>query len=148
MILTLQRCEIGARITNNVLRYGHGGNEMGKRLLIVEDYEDSRQLMRHYLEAEGHSVIEAAGAYEGIEKAERYHPDLIFMDIGLPLLDGLSAAKIILSKRDLIGIPIVIVTAFRDINDQARDAGCTGVIYKPVNYPALKNILDFHFAGH
>ncbi|HMQ03250.1 MAG TPA: response regulator [Pyrinomonadaceae bacterium] len=121
---------------------------MGKRVLIVEDYEDSRQLMRHLIEAEGHSVIEAAGAYEGIEKAERYRPDLIFMDIGLPLLDGLSAAKIILGKKNLTDVPIVIVTAFHDINDQARDAGCSGVIYKPVNHPILKNILEFHLAGH
>jgi CheY-like chemotaxis protein len=68
---------------------------MQKTVLLVEDYEDSRLLMRHMIEQEGHSVIEAAGAYEAIEKAEQYHPDLVLMDIGLPLLDGLSTATII-----------------------------------------------------
>ncbi len=121
---------------------------MQKKVLLVEDYEDSRLLMRHMIEQEGHSVIEAAGAYEAIQKAEQYHPDLILMDIGLPLLDGLSAATIIKGIKDLMQIPIVVVTAYRDVNDQARDAGCSGVIYKPIEFPALKNILDYHLAGH
>ena len=121
---------------------------MGKKVLLVEDYEDSRLLMRHMIEEEGHSVIEAAGAYEAIQKAEQYSPDLIFMDIGLPLLDGLSAATIIKRLKGLGKVPIVVVTAYRDVNDQARDAGCSGVIYKPVEQPELKTILDFHLAGH
>ena len=45
-------------------------------------------------------------------------------------------------------VPIVVVTAYRDVNDQVRDAGCSGVIYKPVAQPELKSILDFHLAGH
>lgn len=121
---------------------------MQKRVLLVEDYEDSRVMMRHMIEQEGHSVIEASGAYEAIEKAEQYHPDLILMDIGLPLLDGLSTAAIIKRMKGLGSVPIVVVTAYRDVNDQARDAGCSGVIYKPVDPPALKNILDYHLAGH
>ncbi len=121
---------------------------MQKKVLLVEDYEDSRLLMRHMIEQEGHAVIEAAGAYEAIQKAEQYHPDLILMDIGLPLLDGLSTASIIKGMKDLTGVPIVVVTAYRDVNDQARDAGCSGVIYKPIDQPILKNILEFHLAGH
>ncbi len=121
---------------------------MQKKVLLVEDYEDSRLIMRHMIEQEGHSVIEAAGAYEAIEKAEQYHPDLILMDIGLPLLDGLSTASIIKTIEHMIDVPIVVVTAYRDVNDQARDAGCCGVIYKPIDLPALKNILDFHLTGH
>ena len=121
---------------------------MPKTVLLVEDYEDSRLLMRYMIEQEGHSVIEAAGAYEAIEKAEQYHPDLIFMDIGLPLLDGLSTASIIKGLKGLDRVPIVVVTAYHDVNDPARNAGCSGVIYKPVDQPVLKNILDFHLAGH
>ncbi len=122
--------------------------DMQKRVLLVEDYEDSRLMMRHMIEQEGHSVIEAAGAYEAIQKAEQYHPDLILMDIGLPLLDGLSTATIIKGLKDLTQVPIVVVTAYRDVNDQARDAGFSGVIYKPIDFPALKSILDYHLAGH
>jgi CheY-like chemotaxis protein len=121
---------------------------MQKKVLLVEDYEDSRIMMRHMIEQEGYSVIEAAGAYEAIEKAEQYHPDLILMDIGLPLLDGLSTATIIKGIKTLGQIPIVVVTAYRDVSDQARDAGCSGVIYKPIDFPALKTILDFHLTGH
>jgi CheY-like chemotaxis protein len=124
------------------------GADMQKKVLLVEDYEDSRIMMRHMIEQEGYSVIEAAGAYEAIEKAEQYHPDLILMDIGLPLLDGLSTATIIKGIKTLVGIPIVVVTAYRDVNDQARDAGCSGVIYKPIELLELKNILDFHLTGH
>jgi len=121
---------------------------MQKKVLLVEDYEDSRLLMRHMIEQEGHSVIEAAGAYEAIAKAEQYLPDLILMDIGLPLLDGLSTATIIKGIKHMAKVPIVVVTAYRDVNDQARNAGCCGVIYKPVEFPELKTILDFHLAGH
>ena len=121
---------------------------MGKKVLLVEDYEDIRLLMRHMIEEEGHSVIEAAGAYEAIQKAEQYSPDLIFMDIGLPLLDGLSTAAMIRRLKGFNKVPIVVVTGFRDVNDQVRDAGCSGVIYKPVEQPELKTILDFHLAGH
>ena len=121
---------------------------MQKKVLLVEDYEDSRIMMRHMIEQEGYSVIEAAGAYEAIEKAEQFHPDLILMDIGLPLLDGLSAAAIIKGIKNLGGVPIVVVTAYRDVSDQARDAGCSGVIYKPIDLPALKSILEFHLTGH
>ncbi len=121
---------------------------MPKTVLLVEDFEDSRLLMRYMIEQEGHAVIEAAGAYEAIEKAKQYHPDLIFMDIGLPLLDGLSTASIIKGLKGMDRVPIVVVTGYHDVSDQARNAGCSGVIYKPIDQPVLKNILDFHLAGH
>lgn len=121
---------------------------MQKKVLLVEDYEDSRMLMRHMIEQEGHAVIEAAGAYEAIQKAEQHHPDLILMDIGLPLLDGLSTASIIKGIKGMKKVPIVVVTAYHDVSDQARNAGCIGVIYKPIDPPELKTILDFHLAGH
>ncbi|MBK9153391.1 MAG: response regulator [Chloracidobacterium sp.] len=121
---------------------------MRKTILVVEDFEDSRAMMRVLLEGEGHNVIEAAGAYEAIDKAEQFHPDLILMDIGLPLLDGLSTASIIKKIDGLALVPIVAVTAFRDVSEQARKAGCSGVIYKPVEIDTLKNALEFHLKGH
>ena len=80
---------------------------MPKRVLVVEDVEDARSMMRLMIEKQGVSVIEAAGAYEAIEKAEEYQPDLILMDIGLPLLDGLSTASLIKRLKDLDETPIV-----------------------------------------
>ena len=122
---------------------------MQKKVLLVEDVEDSRVMMRIMIEKHGGvSVIEAAGAYEAIEKAEEYQPDLILMDIGLPLLDGLSTATLIRRLKDLDNTPIVAVTAYRDILDQAKKAGCSVVLYKPVEQPALAEMLSKHLEGH
>ena len=121
---------------------------MQKRVLLVEDVEDARVMMRLMIEKHGVSVIEAAGAYEAIEKPEEYEPDLILMDIGLPLLDGLSTATLIKRLKALDKTPIVAVTAYRDILDQAKKAGCCDVLYKPVEQPALADILSRHLDGH
>lgn len=121
---------------------------MQKRVLLVEDVEDARVMMRIMIEKHGVSVIEAAGAYEAIEKAEQYYPDLILMDIGLPLLDGLSVANVIRGIKDLEETPIVAVTAYRDILEQAKKAGCCDVLYKPIDQPALAIMLDKHLSGH
>lgn len=121
---------------------------MPKKVLLVEDVEDARAMMRLMIEKHGFSVIEAAGAYEAIEKAEEYQPDLIFMDIGLPLMDGLSTATLIKRLKDLDATPIVAVTAYRDIHEQARKAGCADVLYKPIDQPALADMLSRHLDGH
>jgi CheY-like chemotaxis protein len=121
---------------------------MHKKVLLVEDLEDVRAMMRLLIEKDGVSVIEAAGAYEAIEKAEEYLPDLILMDIGLPLLDGLSTARLIKKLKDHSSTPIVAVTAYRDILDQARKAGCCDVLYKPVDESALDDLINRHLHGH
>lgn len=121
---------------------------MQKTVLVVEDVEDSRAMIRLMIEQHGASVIEAAGAYEAIEKAEEFQPDLILMDIGLPLLDGLSTASLIKKLKDLDTTPIVAVTAYRDILEQAKKAGCSDVLYKPIDQPALNDLLNKHLNGH
>lgn len=120
---------------------------MAKRVLVVEDYEDTREMMRLMIEHYGYSVLEAAGPYDAIEKAAQYHPDLILMDIGLPLMDGLSTAEAINGTESLSDIPIIAVTAYRDVRAQVLKAGCTGVLYKPVDPSKLKKVLDTHLAG-
>lgn len=105
-------------------------------------------MIRLMIENQGVSVIEAAGAYEAIEKAEEFQPDLILMDIGLPLLDGLSTATQIKKLKDLVETPIVAVTAYRDILEQATKAGCSDVLYKPIDQPALNDLLKKHLNGH
>src|SRR5688500_9594166 len=121
---------------------------MQKTVLLVEDFEDARSMMRLMIEKHGHNVIEAAGAYEAIAKAEEYHPDLILMDIGLPLLDGFSAATLIKNLEHLDKIPIVAVTAFRNVQEQADKAGCSGILYKPVDMLELEKMLNKHLDGH
>ena len=115
---------------------------MKKRVLVVEDYEDTRVLLKFMIEKFGYSVIEASGPYEAIDKAAEFLPDLILMDIGMPLLDGLSVAQLIHDKKTHRLVPIVVVTAYSDIKDEALKAGCTDVIYKPVDPDQLKEVLD------
>ena len=120
---------------------------MKKRILVVEDYEDTRVLLKFMIEKFGYSVIEASGPYEAIDKAAEFLPDLILMDIGMPLLDGLSVAQLIHDKKTNRLVPIVVVTAYSDIKDEALKAGCTDVLYKPVHPEQLKAVLD-RYAGN
>ena len=117
---------------------------MKKRVLIVEDYEDTRILLKFMIEKFGYSVIEAAGPYEAIDKADEFLPDLILMDIGMPLLDGLSVAQLIRDKKTNRLVPIIAVTAFSDIKDEAIKEGCADVIYKPVQPDLLREMLDHY----
>ena len=117
---------------------------MKKRVLIVEDYEDTRILLKFMIEKFGYSVIEASGPYEAIDKADEFLPDLILMDIGMPLLDGLSVAQLIRDKKTNRLVPIIAVTAFSDIKDEALKAGCADVIYKPVQPDLLREMLDHY----
>ena len=114
--------------------------------LVVEDYEDTRILLKFMVEKFGYSVIEAAGPYEAIDKAAEFRPDLILMDIGMPLLDGLSVAQLIHDKKTNSLVPIIAVTAFSDIKDEALRAGCADVLYKPVHPEKLKEVLDRYTA--
>ncbi|PYS99462.1 MAG: response regulator [Acidobacteria bacterium] len=115
---------------------------MKKRVLVVEDYEDTRVLLKFMVEKFGYSVIEASGPYDAIDKAAEFLPDLILMDIGMPLLDGLSVAQLIHDKKTNRLVPIIAVTAFSDIRDEAMKAGCSDVIYKPVHPDELRQMLD------
>ena len=122
--------------------------ETPKSILVVDDHEDIRSMMRLTIENFGYTVIEAAGPYDAIEKAQKFQPDLILMDIGLPLLDGLSTARIIIDLEHCGQIPIVAVTAYRDIRDQASRAGCVDVLYKPIQPERLEQLLHRHLDGH
>ena len=119
---------------------------MKKRVLVVEDYEDTRILLKFMIEKLGYSVIEASGPYEAIDKAAEFRPDLILMDIGMPLLDGLSVAQLIHDKKTNSLVPIIAVTAFSDIKDEALKAGCSDVIYKPVQPELLQAMLEHYTA--
>lgn len=119
---------------------------MKKRVLVVEDYEDTRILLKFMIEGLGYSVIEASGPYEAIEKSEEFQPDVILMDIGMPLLDGLSVAQLIQEKDKNSRVPIIAVTAFSDIKEEALKAGCSDVIYKPVQPELLQEMLHRYAA--
>jgi two-component system, cell cycle response regulator DivK len=121
---------------------------MSKKVLIVEDYEDSRTLMKFMLEDFGYQVIEAADGIEAFEKFKTFHPDLILMDISLPIVDGLTATKAIRECRDGEKVPIIAVTAFgKSFYRQAIEAGCNDLIGKPLDFDSFEPVLNNYLAA-
>jgi two-component system, cell cycle response regulator DivK len=102
-------------------------------ILVVEDQEDNRAIMRDLLNHAGFEVIEAVTGAEGVIAAEAHHPDLILMDIQLPVLDGYEATRRIKAKAELQAIPVIAVTSYALSGDEekARAAGCDGYVTKP-----------------
>ena len=106
---------------------------MTKRILVVEDTEDNRQIIRDLLTSVGYEMIEAVDGLEGVTTAEREQPDLILMDIQLPGIDGYEATRRIRAIPALAKVPIIAVTSYALSGDEAktRAAGCDGYVAKP-----------------
>ena len=116
---------------------------MPKKVLIVEDHEDIRCMMTVMLSFNGYQVIEAKDGYEAVEVAIREKPDLILMDIAMPILDGIDATRAIRRHAELAYIPIVALTAYGDFyEDKACAAGCNEVIQKPVDFDRLQPLVE------
>jgi two-component system cell cycle response regulator DivK len=106
---------------------------MSKRILIVEDQEDNRVIMRDLLRTAGYELIEAVDGQEGVQLAQRERPDLILMDIQLPIIDGYEATRRIKAIAELKSTPVIAVTSHALSGDEAkaRAAGCDGYVAKP-----------------
>ena len=106
---------------------------MSKRILLIEDQEDNRRIVRDLLTSVGYELIEAVTGEEGVALAERRRPDLILMDVLLPGLDGYEATRLIKAKPELRQIPIIAVTSYALSGDdvKALEAGCDAYIAKP-----------------
>ena len=106
---------------------------MSKRILVVEDQEDNRQILRDLLGSVGYEMIEAWDGEAGVAAAKKERPDLVLMDIQLPLLDGYEATRRIKADPDLKNIPIIVVTSYALSGDdvKARAAGCDAYVTKP-----------------
>jgi two-component system cell cycle response regulator DivK len=101
--------------------------------LVVEDHEDNRAILRDLLEAHGFEYLEATNGEDGVALAARERPDLILMDIQLPLTDGYEATRRIKGDVNLSRIPIIAVTSYALSGDEAKAkaAGCDAYITKP-----------------
>jgi two-component system cell cycle response regulator DivK len=122
---------------------------IGKRVLLVEDFEDSRTGLSKLLQIEGYEVIEATDGAQAIDFAASTKPDLILMDLSLPVIDGLTASKRIKESDSTSGIPIIALSA-HDMDDVQRMvtlAGCTDFMTKPVDFPALLDMLSRYLPG-
>ncbi len=106
---------------------------MSKRILVIEDTEDNRQILRDLLTAAGFELIEAVDGAAGVAMAREHCPDLILMDIQLPVIDGYEATRRIKADPALAGIPVIAVTSYALSGDEekTRAAGCDGYIAKP-----------------
>ena len=102
-------------------------------ILIVEDYSDTRELLSTLLRRQNYNVIEAEDGLEGLLKASAYCPDLILMDLSLPEMDGVEAARRIHAQPKLAHTPIFVVSAFltEDVKADVRSVGCVEVFPKP-----------------
>jgi two-component system cell cycle response regulator DivK len=112
---------------------------MTPRILLVEDQEDNRRIVRDLLLSAGYELIEAVDGEEGIRLAERNRPDLILMDVQLPIFDGYQATRQIRAMSALCDVPIIAVTSYALSGDdlKAQEAGCTDYISKPFSPRAL-----------
>jgi two-component system, cell cycle response regulator DivK len=106
---------------------------MSNRILLIEDNEDNRQIIRDLLTSLGCELIEAVDGVEGVAMAQSHRPDLILMDIQLPEIDGYEATRQIRAVPELAQVPIIAVTSYVLSGDEAkaRDAGCNGYVAKP-----------------
>ena len=108
---------------------------MTNKILVVEDQQDNLQIMEDLLTADGFEVISARSGDEGVAMAETERPNLILMDIQLPIMDGYEATRRIKANPDLKAIPIIVVTSYALSGDErkAREAGCDAYVSKPVS---------------
>jgi two-component system cell cycle response regulator DivK len=106
---------------------------MSKCILLIEDQEDNRRIVRDLLTSVGFDLIEAVTGEDGVAMADKHRPDLILMDVLLPGLNGYDATRLIKAKPELRQIPIIAVTSYALSGDdiKAREAGCDAYISKP-----------------
>ena len=119
-------------------------------ILLVEDTEDNRQMMRRLLEMSGYRVVEAINGLEAVAVADQIRPQIILMDLSLPYIDGLAATRRIRGLPGLSNVPIVAVSAHdtADFHSEALDAGCNAYITKPIDYPELEDLVNHLLAGN
>ncbi|HEY9283244.1 MAG TPA: response regulator [Pyrinomonadaceae bacterium] len=118
-------------------------NGAGTTVLVVEDFEDNRFMMRRLLEMSGYRVVEAVNGEQAVEVAATERPDLILMDLSLPKLDGLAATRRIRQSNGLAEVPIVAVSAHdtSDFHADALAAGCNEYVTKPIDFDQLESLL-------
>ena len=118
-------------------------NSKDLKLLLVEDFEDTRHFMRLELEDRGFIVFEAENGRIAVDLAIRERPDVILMDLTLPLMDGFEATKLIRQHGGLKNVPIIAVTAHQeeDFRSIARASGFDAYVTKPIDVNWLKDLI-------
>lgn len=116
---------------------------MSKKVLIAEDSDDSRHFMKILLELSGYQVIEALNGQEAVDAVMREAPDLVLMDMSMPVMDGIAATRAIRKDEHWASLPIIAVTAYGTSYQRiAIEAGCNALIPKPVEFKTLQPLLE------
>ena len=118
--------------------------------MVVDDNPTLRELITVQLQAGGYTVIEAKDGREAVKLVKRGCPDLILMDIQMPVMDGLDATRLIRSIRELCHMPIVAFSAYGESEENRRaalEAGCTDYVSKTVGITELPNIVGRYLKG-
>ena len=114
-----------------------------RTVLIVEDSDDARYFMRLSLEQLGYLVVEAENGIRAVETADLERPDIILMDLSLPILDGLAATEKIRAIDGLGSVPVIAVTAHQEIDFRAgaKAAGFDAYVTKPIDIDFLSELI-------
>ena len=114
------------------------------KVLLVEDFEDTRLFMRLELEEQGFIVFEAENGKVAVETAIREKPDVILMDLTLPLMDGFAATKVIRQNEELKNVTVIAVTAHQedDFRSDAKASGFDAYVTKPIDVNWLKDLIS------
>ena len=114
------------------------------KVLLVEDQEDNRDMLSRRLRKRGYEVEIAVDGAEGVEKARSEAPDLILMDMSLPVMDGWEATRILKAEEGTRSIPVVALTAHAMSTDREKafDAGCDAYETKPIELPRLLETME------
>jgi two-component system, cell cycle response regulator DivK len=120
---------------------------MKGKILVIEDNEQNLYLVKFILENNNYEVLSAPDGKTGIEMAGLHKPDLILLDIQLPVMDGYAVARNIRMNPDLVATPIVAVTSYAMSGDREKtiEAGCNGYIEKPINPDTFMEKVEQHF---
>jgi two-component system cell cycle response regulator DivK len=120
------------------------GKPKQSKILLVEDTEDNRFMMRRLLEMDGYTVVEARNGQEAVTIAEAEQPQLILMDLSLPVIDGLAATRLLRKIPEFTETPIIAVSAHdtADFKGDALAAGCNSYITKPIDFGELEELIE------
>jgi DNA-binding response OmpR family regulator len=113
-------------------------------VLVADDSDDTREMFRTLLGMKGYRVLEARDGHEAIDVTVRENPGLVLLDLGLPLLNGLSVIRRLRTELKIVSVPVVVITGFDKHFETAMAAGCDDYLLKPVDFDRLDTILDYY----
>ena len=118
-------------------------NPDGPTILLVEDYQETREMLRTWLERRGYRLVEARDGQEAVELAVLAHPDLILMDLRLPELNGIAATRRLRQHAELKDVPVVVLSALEPamFREAAFRVGCVDYLTKPIDLHKLEDLL-------